>query len=423
MKAGQILSMTKFNVKEHYRKAARYLHVRKAARAARHPAVTIPLATFAVLLTLTVLALVLLGVSSPKLRAADTRIAIVTHDKEEMTVPTNAKTVGELLDRLDIKLGDGDIVEPARDAAIGTDNFRINVYRAAPVTIVDGDRKTFTFSAAVTPRSIVKQKGVEVYPEDRLEFIPTDNFLLEGSLGQRVVINRATPINVNLYGTQVKMRTHATTVGELLKERNINLGEDDSVEPARNTPIKRNMQIFLLQKGTQLATVEEEIEMPVEEVEDASLSFGASVIRQQGSPGKRLVTYRIQLENGKEVARQEIQSVIVQEAVKQIVAIGRAVQIPTDRTGLMAAAGISSSDYPYVDFIISHESSWNYLARNPSSGAYGLCQSLPASKMASAGPDWEHNPVTQLRWCHGYALGRYGSWGAAYDFWQRNHWW
>lgn len=89
----------------------------------------------------------------------------------------------------------------------------------------------------------------------------------------------------------------------------------------------------------------------------------------------------------------------------------------------MRAAGISDSDFGYVDYIISHESGWNYRAVNASSGAYGLPQSLPAGKLASAGADWRDNPVTQLRWANNYAVGRYGSWEAAYHFWTVNHWW
>lgn len=89
----------------------------------------------------------------------------------------------------------------------------------------------------------------------------------------------------------------------------------------------------------------------------------------------------------------------------------------------MRAASINDSDFGYVDYIISHESGWNYHAVNRSSGAYGLPQSLPAGKLASAGADWRDNPVTQLRWANNYAVGRYGSWEAAYRFWVTNHWW
>lgn len=90
----------------------------------------------------------------------------------------------------------------------------------------------------------------------------------------------------------------------------------------------------------------------------------------------------------------------------------------------MAAAGISPSDYTYVDYIVTHESGWNYLATNPSSGAYGLCQALPGGKMASAGADWQTNPITQLRWCNSYAQAAHGGgWYNCYLFWLGNSWW
>ncbi|WOO86598.1 hypothetical protein RZE82_05650 [Mollicutes bacterium LVI A0039] len=95
----------------------------------------------------------------------------------------------------------------------------------------------------------------------------------------------------------------------------------------------------------------------------------------------------------------------------------------SEKEAIMSAAGISSSDYQYVDYIITKESGWNATADNPISDAYGLCQSLPGSKMASAGSDWATNPVTQMKWCNSYATSRYGSWANAYSFWISNHWW
>lgn len=95
----------------------------------------------------------------------------------------------------------------------------------------------------------------------------------------------------------------------------------------------------------------------------------------------------------------------------------------SDQTAVMKEAGISSSDYVYVDFIVSHESNWNFTATNSMSGAYGLCQALPPSQLASAGSDWELNPVTQMKWCDSYAQARYGSWANAQTFWIANNWW
>ncbi|MBR7679157.1 transglycosylase SLT domain-containing protein, partial [Streptomyces daliensis] len=78
--------------------------------------------------------------------------------------------------------------------------------------------------------------------------------------------------------------------------------------------------------------------------------------------------------------------------------------------------------YQCFSNIVHHESGWNHTATNPSSGAYGLVQALPATKMASAGSDWKTNPTTQLSWGLDYMNERYGSPCAAWDFWQSNSW-
>lgn len=85
----------------------------------------------------------------------------------------------------------------------------------------------------------------------------------------------------------------------------------------------------------------------------------------------------------------------------------------------MAAAGIASSDWGYVDYVVSRESGWDPNATNSSSGACGLVQALPCSKVPGNGYD----PVDNLRWANGYATGRYGSWEGAVTFWKNNHWW
>ncbi|WP_329194897.1 MULTISPECIES: transglycosylase SLT domain-containing protein [unclassified Streptomyces] len=72
--------------------------------------------------------------------------------------------------------------------------------------------------------------------------------------------------------------------------------------------------------------------------------------------------------------------------------------------------------------IVSRESGWNHTATNASSGAYGLVQALPASKMASAGSDWKTNPATQIKWGLDYMNSRYGSPVGAWNFWQSHHW-
>ena len=75
----------------------------------------------------------------------------------------------------------------------------------------------------------------------------------------------------------------------------------------------------------------------------------------------------------------------------------------------MPQFGMSPSDFGCIDAIWTQESGWNVHADNPTSSAYGIPQALPGSKMSSAGPDWENNPVTQIKWGLGYIKERYGS--------------
>lgn len=72
--------------------------------------------------------------------------------------------------------------------------------------------------------------------------------------------------------------------------------------------------------------------------------------------------------------------------------------------------------------IVEHESGWNPSATNSSSGAYGLVQALPGSKMSAAGSDWKTNPATQIKWGLDYMNSRYGSPVQAWSFWQANGW-
>ncbi|WP_232466119.1 lytic transglycosylase domain-containing protein [Diaminobutyricimonas sp. LJ205] len=76
---------------------------------------------------------------------------------------------------------------------------------------------------------------------------------------------------------------------------------------------------------------------------------------------------------------------------------------------MVMARGWDQGQYDCLVALWHKESKWNVYAHNKSSGAYGIPQSLPGSKMATAGADWETNPATQITWGLGYISGRYGT--------------
>jgi hypothetical protein len=89
---------------------------------------------------------------------------------------------------------------------------------------------------------------------------------------------------------------------------------------------------------------------------------------------------------------------------------------------MLSQFGWSSSQFSCLQPLWALESGWNIYASNPSSGAYGIPQALPGSKMASAGPDWQSNAATQIRWGLTYIQGTYGSPCAAWSHDEADGW-
>lgn len=89
---------------------------------------------------------------------------------------------------------------------------------------------------------------------------------------------------------------------------------------------------------------------------------------------------------------------------------------------LMLQFGVAADQWQYLDALWQRESGWNHLAENASSGAYGIPQSLPGSKMADVAPDWRTNAETQITWGLAYIAARYGNPLGAWKHSQRVGW-
>jgi len=89
---------------------------------------------------------------------------------------------------------------------------------------------------------------------------------------------------------------------------------------------------------------------------------------------------------------------------------------------MIGERGWGFGQFGCLEALWEKESGWDVHADNPSSSAYGIPQALPGSKMAGAGSDWEHNPVTQIRWGLGYIDDVYGSPCSAWTHSQAHNW-
>ncbi len=354
------------------------------------------------------------GKNSAKATGQGNKILTVFESGQKTSFKTNAITVREALKAQKINFSKEDSVEPGLDEELTGAEYSINIYRAKPVVIEDGELKTKILTAAQTPRQIAEKAGLNVHNEDKLAFEESGNILEDGSINT-LKITRAKEISVDLFGKTESFRTQAKTVEAFLKEKKIVLGKDDGISIDLKTQISNRLNFRIWRNGKQTLTVEEPTDFQTETIQDANKDSGHKEIKETGEKGTKSVTYEVEMQNGKEISRKKINETEIKAAKKQVVIVGTKTSLPAgSHTDWMTAAGISASDQGSANAIISQESGWRVNATNRSSGAYGIPQALPGSKMASAGSDWQTNPITQLKWMNSYVVGRYGSWQNAY---------
>ena len=293
------------------------------------------------------------------------KYVIIYDGDEKLSVRTEARTVEEVLERADIVLNEGDIVDPRVESEINADNYFINIHRARPVVVIDGTSERYLMSASFDAVSIAKEAGLTIYDGDEVKMVANANFLEAGL--------------TNVY------------------------------EVTRNGG----------------RTITEEVELPFGEqtVADANLEAGKTEVRQLGEVGVKRVYYNVYYVDNEEVSREVVREEVLREPVTRVTAVGAKQALPP-ASGTCAdwvrAAGVAEADVAAAVDLIYHESGCRVNAANPS-GAYGIPQALPGSKMASAGADWQTNPVTQIRWMAGY-VNRYGGWQGARNYWYAHGW-
>lgn len=156
---------------------------------------------------------------------------------------------------------------------------------------------------------------------------------------------------------------------------------------------------------------------------DPNLEKGTEKVVTEGAPGSQVVTYDVTYVGGVEVSRVESLAVTVEPATDQVIAVGTRTEPSVPSVGAVSPGtaralgqqmaadmyGWTGDQWSCLSALWQKESGWNPLAHNPSSGAHGIPQALPGSKMASAGDDWYSNAATQITWGLGYIKGRYGT--------------
>lgn len=273
------------------------------------------------LILLSLLGLGLISRPQTNAHAENANVITIYIDGEKRTIATEAPTVESVLEKIGANLGEHDKTEPALDHAVNGNDFTINVYRARPITVVDGANNYTVMTAERSPRQIAEDAGFKTKQEDEFGFERSDD-PFEGAPGTQMVIKRAKTITFDLYGTSSQLSTNETTIAGLLEERGVKLEKGDEVNLPLAARILDGMTISIATVNRTVETVEEEAPFSEEQIKDAQQPLSYRQVQTPGKNGKKLVTYETVVRNSGEPVRTAVKEVITEQPVKQVVIVG-----------------------------------------------------------------------------------------------------
>ncbi|MDO5060255.1 MAG: ubiquitin-like domain-containing protein [Actinomycetaceae bacterium] len=347
-----------------------------------------------------------------------------------VTRPVNTveKTVGATLNDAGIQYSLRDEITPALDQKILAGQT-IQVRYAKELSVLDnGKTKTHWVTESTLDKLLERAEFA------RLE-IPAQRFDERESILPLAEIGTEVVVVADGKETTVTL-THPHNLRALLNQAQISVGPIDQVVTHRAKG-KLTVTVKRVNRGT--VSLTEKVPFEKEEKPSADIVKGKHKVQTPGKDGVRTIVRYQQKVDGKLLVDTLVSDSITTTPVKEVTLVGtadpealarklRAEGKITDAAGnrlpvpnysgedpralarpLVSAHGWGDDQYQCLLVLWERESNWNPHAQNPASGAYGIPQSLPGTKMASVGADWRTNPVTQITWGLGYIQNRYGT--------------
>ena len=382
----------------------------------------------------------------------DKAVAVaVTVDGQARTVHTRAGTVAGALRTAHVGVGVHDVLAPAATTKVH-DGSRIVVLRGRQLRLdVDG-RSVTVWTTARTVSQALGELGygtgetVSVSRSTRLPLTPTQ-------------ITMLTPKAVTIRADHRALEVITTdrTVGQALTAAGVRVGVRDQLSAPVTSALTDGQVIVLKRVRLATKTTTKVIPYTSTTSKDSSVFKGTTVVVKLGHKGTQKVTWQLVYVDGKLVGKRVTGTVVVTKPVTKVTKIGtkkrpakkvtkvkKADQatssgsshsaspsggsgpVPTGSAqsiarALVSAHGWDGSQFSCLVKLWNRESGWRTNASNPS-GAYGIPQALPGSKMSSAGPNWQSNAATQIKWGLGYISARYGSPCGAWGHSQSTGW-
>jgi resuscitation-promoting factor RpfB len=383
-------------------------------------------------------------VAAPVVWAGVDKSVHLVVDGRERTVSTTADNVGQVLAGHGYRVDSHDLVAPNVSSHI-RDGSQIVLRRGRLLKLdVDGSTAQVwttapTVSAALAQLGYTEGDFVSVSRSRRLPLSSTS-----------IAIRTPSTVTVLHDGTRDAVQTTAPTVAAVLAQLGVAVRPADRVSALLGSAVRPNEVIRVQRVTTTQLTRTEALPYGTTTRKDSSLTVGKTDVVKAGRVGKVRATYAALYIDGKLSGETRLSSQTLRAARAQIVAMGTkkahahntrqsssggdanppgTPSAPAPSPGsakaiakqLLAARGWGENQYSCLVSMWSRESGWRVHASNGGSGAYGIPQALPGSKMASAGPDWQDSAETQIKWGLKYIAARYNTPCGAWSFWQAHN--
>ncbi|MBD7917123.1 DUF348 domain-containing protein [Cellulomonas sp. Sa3CUA2] len=347
-------------------------------------------------------------------------------DGREVQVQAFGRTVADVLAAGRIEVSEGDLVAPGLDQPVARDGQVVVRHGREIAVEVDGQERT-VWTTALTVGEAVEELGLR----DGVRLSASRS----ASVGRDVLrVSTQKTVHLVVDGQVIDGVTSGSTVRDALREIGLVLEEADQVSVPLDAAAVDGLVVLVTRAATSGETVTEAVPFAVQEIEDPTLVKGNRVVKSTGRAGQRTTTYALDVVGGVVVGRTVLASVVTVPPVDQVTRVGTA-ELPDPSTvavepgtaqamgkEMAAARGWGDDQFACLLSLWNKESGWRWNAENKSSGAYGIPQSLPGSKMASVADDWRTNPATQITWGLNYIAGRYGTPCGAWAHSQAKNW-
>ncbi|SDP39218.1 Uncharacterized conserved protein YabE, contains G5 and tandem DUF348 domains [Pedococcus dokdonensis] len=302
-------------------------------------------------------------------------------DGKASTVHAFGSTVGDVLEKKDISIGEHDVVVPAPGTPVA-DGQKIVVRYGRKLTVTIDGRTRDYWTTATTVSAALQELGIRA-DSARLS---TSRSMSLGRQGLVFSVSTPKQVVVRADGKNRTTTTTALTVADVLSELKIAKDSDDRVKPGVTTALTPGLKIAVQRVSTKQVKETKAIAAPVTRKTDSSLYKGQTKTLKAGSDGAKLVTYKVTKVDGKVESKKIVSAKVTQKPVGAIVAVGTKAR-PVRDAGNVSGAGINLSNAAMWDRIAQCESGGNW-SINTGNGYYGGLQFATSSWLANGGDDF-----------------------------------